>query len=307
MNVSVCLQKAKKKCRSALNMYRRERLEKERVMAELEKVQYSNTAKLPSSLFIKKKQLKDSPHTRGILGSGSFGECLLQTFRGMVVSVKQFKHLDLHKRRVRYEVVKEAKVLLNLNASQHVPYLIGISVEDPPFVLVTSFHGISFKSSTLHSVMSRKTDIRCNPIDWIVVVKQICVGLGDIHNSGYLHNDLKTDNILIEYEGSGVNIVIIDFGKSCLIRKATRKVISIEERQSYRKRYPWVANEIIDGSATFSIASDIYSLGYVVNMIQKFGHLNTTRFLNICEQCMSNTVSSRPSLPRVIDLISGIV
>ena len=46
-------------------------------------------------------------------------------------------------------VLTEAHVLYNLGWSIHIPKLIGINISLKPYFLVSSFHGIDYKSSTI--------------------------------------------------------------------------------------------------------------------------------------------------------------
>ena len=50
------------------------------------------------------------------------------------------------------------------------------------------------------------------------ILKQTCEILMFIHETGFLHNDLKSNNVVID--GSENKPVIIDSGKSCKIVKA---------------------------------------------------------------------------------------
>ncbi len=44
------------------------------------------------------------------------------------------------------------------------------------------------------------------------IVKQICHGLSYVHSLGYIHSDLKPDNIMIIQKGEDIIVKIIDFG-----------------------------------------------------------------------------------------------
>ncbi|XP_064643022.1 probable serine/threonine-protein kinase DDB_G0267514 [Lineus longissimus] len=294
-------------------MYRRERLEKERLVKELECVMQTmnRSLQLPPSLYIGASQL--SAHPLGsILGHGSYGECTLETFRGMTVTVKRFKHDGLDNRRVRHEVLKEATALLHLKASNHLPYLIGASFDEIPYKLITSFHGIDFISTTICSVLSGKTP-QISEIDWKTVVEQVCKGLNEIHCCGFIHNDLKYDNVIIEETAGSINIVIIDFGKSCRKGKAQKKTMSIADQALYKERYPWVAPEVVAGTATPSTASDVYSVGYLVRKIlsahkqRGLTLANAVELKTIIQKCTEVDVADRPSVPRILDLIDRVV
>ena len=50
-----------------------------------------------------------------------------------------------------------------------------------------------------------------------VVMRKTCEALLHLHKNGYLHNDLKGNNVVLECKVD--TPVIIDFGKSCQITK----------------------------------------------------------------------------------------
>ena len=58
------------------------------------------------------------------------------------------------------------------------------------------------------------------------ILKQTCEILMFIHERGFLHNDLKSNNVVID--GSENKPVIIDFGKSCKIVKARLRKVNTE-------------------------------------------------------------------------------
>ena len=83
-----------------------------------------------------------------------------------------------------------------------------------------------------------------------------------IHERGFLHNDLKSNNVVID--GSENKPVIIDFGKSCKIVKARLRKPKVIEKSM--KKFPHIAPEIHRGERQ-SIASDVFSFGYLVTRL----------------------------------------
>ena len=67
---------------------------------------------------------------------------------------------------------------------------------------------------------------------------------------------------------------IIDFGKATPL-KATQSlakrvsVLSVREQLQKRRRYPWIAPELVSGKETPSQQTDVYSVGFVVNCIAR--------------------------------------
>ena len=104
------------------------------------------------------------------------------------------------------------------------------------------FHALRSESVTLFKAASEKViqDVAmCANI-----LKQTCEILMFIHERGFLHNDLKSNNVVID--GSENKPVIIDFGKSCKIVKARLRKPKVNIEKSMNK-FPHIAPEIHRG------------------------------------------------------------
>ena len=71
---------------------------------------------------------------------------------------------------------------------------------------------------------------------------------------GYLHNDLKTNNVLLERSSDVFHPIIIDFGKSKPIERSAQ----VRKRRGVSADY--IAPEVRSGSEE-TTASDVYSVG----------------------------------------------
>lgn len=45
-------------------------------------------------------------------------------------------------------------------------------------------------------------------------MKKTTLALSRVHEMGFLHNDIKSNNVVIEKRGDDYNPVLVDFGKS---------------------------------------------------------------------------------------------
>ena len=120
--------------------------------------------------------------------------------------------------------------------------------------------------------------------DFLVIWTQLTQVIKHVHDQGYVHRDIKSDNILISYQNRTYNSILIDFGKCVKLTDARTKQLTIEEQQSYKEKHRHIAPEIVDGSLPPSIASDIHSLGRVINSVgvkQKCSFI-----LTVGEKCM---------------------
>ena len=178
------------------------------------------------------------------------------------MAVKEYKKrkcsLDYLKREVRHE----AKMINQLDDHRGVPLLFGIVTKSEPFRLITKFHGMKQKSYTLYALIKKK---KLDKPTWLIILKNLVDALDRTHSCGILRNDLKCNNVVLEYRDQQWNPVSIDFGKARYISDP-KPVLSMnaEKQKDYRQKFPHIAPEIVDSSNRQSIYSDIYSMGKII-------------------------------------------
>lgn len=86
-----------------------------------------------------------------------------------------------------------------------------------------------------------------------------------------LHNDIKSDNIVLapNYSGIAINAVIIDFGKACDVKQGRRYYLSSQEQEEYKVNHPQIAPDLRDGLCKQCVASDVFSFGHIIFMISR--------------------------------------
>ncbi|KXJ08783.1 putative serine/threonine-protein kinase [Exaiptasia diaphana] len=181
------------------------------------------------------------------IGSGTFGSCYLAKYRGILVVVKEFRIRENDdENKVKEDVVYEAAVLSRLGDHPSLPLLFGVTTTRQPYRLITQFHGEKDKSLMLCKAIDK---LSLKSIDWLKIMRQITEALKHIHTMGFLHNDLKSNNVVLEVRGDRqYNAVIIDFGKARRrgSPKPLKKLTS-SQIKCYRKKYPHIAPEIPQG------------------------------------------------------------
>lgn len=165
------------------------------------------------------------------VGTGCFGTCYQMNYKDVFdVCVKKVSP------KVSLDALKtEAATLIALN-SEYVPHCFGVSLEKRGIVM--SYIALAGKPVSLHELLVNK-DPDVLSMATTSVVKQILVditkGLQFIDHAGFLHNDLKSDNVAL---GSSftryVRAYIIDFGKACRTDSGKRYSLS-PEKLSYTK------------------------------------------------------------------------
>ena len=149
------------------------------------------------------------------VGSGSYGQCFHAHYRGIDVIVKQMKHSNnaVDKEKARKNLLHEAEVIAVLGDHASLPMLFGVVTKSLPMCLVTQFHGLKEESTTLHQAAS--TENMLTPAKCIAIFLKISSTLPYVHSKGYLHNDIKGNNVVLERTSSlEYNPILIDFGKS---------------------------------------------------------------------------------------------
>lgn len=144
------------------------------------------------------------------------------------------------------------------------------------------------ESLTLHKVL-RKTMLNTK---WTATVfRDIAQTLHYIHSKGFLYNDFKTKNVIIQHGQRGKFFpIMIDFGKS----KEQRNV------KGYKRTTDrdYIASEVKSG-APESTASDMFSFGKMLEVA-----VVERSFCSLFSDIVSNTTSLIPSQRNSADAVS---
>lgn len=207
--------------------------------------------------------------------------------------------------------IYEANVLSNFT-HRCLPFLFGVCVGSRPSI-VTSFHGIGNRSITIHHALSCK--VKELVVDWMKIVSEVLSGLQHLHNKHkILHNDLKTDNIVLKpaplADNTIAGAVIIDFGKACEISKGRMYNLSHTQRERYRLNHPHVAPDLRDGQCAQSESSDVYAIGRIISIVcdrsrDRFLQLDTLKDLS--HKCTQYHKHQRPDLTYVQTCVNDII
>ena len=214
------------------------------------------------------------------LGEGKFGKVTLAYYREMPVAVKQFNEGVS-----QAEVEHEANIISSFN-HLNLPVLFGISCHAKPFMLVLQFYGVGGKPLSLKDCFQSSSELLTTS-NWLNTVIHLCDALKHVHEKGILHNDIKADNIVLVKEENiqmPYSPILVDFGKSKHMADVQKKNLSDTEKEIYRKRHFHIAPEVIDGSHTPSVKSDVYSIGLVFCKIYKLVKVKNLK--DLCKKCI---------------------
>ena len=200
------------------------------------------------------------------VGRGSFGLVKAQRYRGILVAVKEFLPRTLAE-----DVMHEAQILASL-CHPYIPCLLGVCMSAKPFRLVMQFEGHVVdgvpKGLTLLDLLDSKSGMQVISCveEWILVCVQLAEVLSYLNNdANILHNDIKSDNILIAKISSvsEYQVILADFGKATQRSEGKHYHLSLIEQAEYTRKYTHLAPEVINGESRQSIYSDIISYGGV--------------------------------------------
>ena len=83
------------------------------------------------------------------------------------------------------------------------------------------------------------------------ILKQIVEGLSYFHEMGFIHRDLKSQNILMNESG---RVVIGDFGIADSLKNGTKMLTFVGSPC-------WMAPEVMEQTNGYDVKADIWSLG----------------------------------------------
>ena len=106
-------------------------------------------------------------------------------------------------------------------------------------LLVMKFYSVAGKACTLHRFLQdqRQPSMQTSNLqDCARILIGVCNGLDAIHQKGYLHNDLKCDNVVVSdcvphsSKAPSVWPIIIDFGKARSIKNPKSYKLDLTEQ-----------------------------------------------------------------------------
>ena len=219
------------------------------------------------------------------MGQGAYGsvfQACLKSAPDQYVVLKVFSN-----RVTKKAVIAEATIQLYLEDTRVVPKMHGVIFPGGGGGAYAMVQEYCADGQTLADALEEN---RLSEHQWVCVCRQLTSALWTIHQREVIHNDLKTDNVLLEGPRSDgyMSIFIIDLG---LATYKSGRTYTIREEG----KCTFLAPEIRLGQPT-AIASDMYSLGYIMKKICETGAPCLT---DLAARCMSEDPASRLNTARV--------
>jgi serine/threonine protein kinase len=234
------------------------------------------------------------------IGNGRFGSCSQMAYKDLyVVCVKR-----MEKDVVSLQALKsEGAILCSLNGGGFTPHCFGVCLS--LHAIVMSYINVLNKSVTLFAMLYENLRLisfssqQCS--DMLV---DLCRGVQYVHSSGFLHNDLKLDNVVLGNSLSGkLKPYIIDFGKACPVTKGRTYSLSNAEINMYKKEHPQIAPDLRDGHVKQSVSSDLFSLGRIMKRCNSVV-IHSTELSPLIRQALSYHCRDRPSIEAILSLLT---
>ncbi|XP_033733653.1 uncharacterized protein LOC117322819 [Pecten maximus] len=200
-----------------------------------------------------------------------------------------------------YDIHHEAQTLIYLQSTNFVPQCFGIMVS--PFIPtdISLVQECFAKGYTLKKLLKDRPNTFVDR-KWIAIVYQLFWGLQMIHEKQVLLNDIKTDNILVNWKSDDMTNIVrfIDMGLATF-----RKGHRFSENPSYMMEYcETYAPEVRQGQFS-TPASDLYAVGYMVNEISET--IGIAELDYIAEMCTEDDPHIRPSCHCVLEKLEDIL
>ena len=236
-----------------------------------------------------------------IIGKGTFGKVYLIGINKKKYALKQISTIDLGEEIIT-SIEKEAKILSILNSKYIVKYYDSFKDKNY-FNIAMEYAG---KSNLKSYIADFKKEHQNQLIDEKIIVniiKQIYLGIKEIHKSKIIHRDLKPENIFINEK----NIIKIgDFGISKILETNKKYVNSNVGTVYYmapeilkREKY----NNKVDLYAFGCIIYELFTLSeYYVDKIidEKDGKINldiySKKWQELIDLCLKKNYHQRPTI-----------
>ncbi|XP_033106503.1 probable serine/threonine-protein kinase DDB_G0271682 [Anneissia japonica] len=263
----------------------------------------ASSSQIPQCFISNGQELEPLQTTKSLSrGKGSFASCVPFIYRGTQVCVKSFftGRVGTTPEEAEENMLHEASILLKLKDNAGIPKLLLVIMESAnkqisSTSLVLSYHGMDGQSTTLQRILDNPRVYELSEDIWFNIANAMCDVLESIHDSGIIHADLKSENVIVD---NNYQPVIVDYGRSCL-DSSPRYEPTILDPQ----KYDWIAPEVCLRASPHSYESDIYSLGTLFLDIINQGRVNSNKLSTAAHLC-HHRAEFRPKIVKVKSIIN---
>ena len=193
--------------------------------------------------------LDDLAVTPETLGSGGFGTVFVGKLNDKNVAVKSYTHIDQKRATKKYGewciCMKEYALLCKLQGTGVVGQLYGVGWNDGCWRMVMERHSIRALKWKYHELNTTENTKQ--------IICDIFAAIRTIHEvTGYVHGDVKPENLMIDIIEGKPTVKIIDFGLSEPIG------VLMKEHQYIQTIY-WRSPELLDEEPSDLVLADAWA------------------------------------------------
>ncbi|NND98925.1 MAG: protein kinase [Pirellulaceae bacterium] len=162
-----------------------------------------------------------------------------------------------------------------------VPVLDASVTGSSPYLVMPRLEGIT---------MQKHIDVALKPLPVALwMVRQVAQALVAVHNAGWVHGDVKPDNVMV---GSRGHVTLIDLGFASRIHTVSGS--------QFRGTPDYAAPEILNGNMAAMPSADVFALGRVLwtwlTRIEKVSESILEPVADLVEQMVADDPSQRPAI-----------
>ena len=150
-------------------------------------------------------------------------------------------------------IQKEVDILSKINCENIIKYYGSRKINNILYIVMEYYAGTNLKEFIDKNIKNNKL-IEENKL--YNIIKQICIGIKEIHNNNIIHKDIKPENIFMNEK---MEIKIGDFG----ISKQFDKIKEYKTTLNKTRAIYYIAPEVLI-KGKYNEKSDMYSLGCVI-------------------------------------------
>ena len=194
-------------------------------------------------------------------------------------------------------LMREIRAMLDVEQCPIFPRVVGV-INKQSFAQEYIGNPKSLASLSITKALRGRPQIAL--LNWILIITDVVEGLSALHQSGWAHCDIQTNNVLLWKNWGRKEAItrwearIIDLGNAKWLESSRCLSLSLTEKETYYRNCRHIPAEVVEGQAPYSIASDIHSLGVLMTDIaSKITSL--TAILPLAESCTTIDYKLRPS------------
>ena len=168
---------------------------------------------------------------------------------------------------------------------------------------MTSLYTVEGKSLALH-VAIESCAMVLEKQNGIKFLYQAATAFSYIYDNGYLHNDVKGSNIVLDdMQSEDVQAYLIDFGKACHQTKGKQYFLSAGKHMEYKVKHPHIALDLRIGLIMQCVQTNVFGIGRVIGKMCKTqipAELN-----EIASHCLAPASKDRPGMSEVTQALQA--